>query len=121
MNFRTDSTLSIRIPILNKTLNYYFENYKDYYYLPNENMCILKSIAGGVKKENRENATKDNCKISLEDSFIPMPLNSVISGVRIFKDSYKSKQHYIRLDDFLNLDDNDKSILLSLYYNFFFI
>lgn len=121
MNFKTDSTLSIRIPILNKTLNYYFENYKDYYYLPNENICILKSIAGGVKKENRENATKDNCKISLEDSFIPMPLNSVISGVRIFKDSYKSKQHYIRLDDFLTLDNNDKSLLLSLYYNFFFI
>ena len=121
MSFKSDSTLSIRIPILQRKLNYYFENYKDYYYLPNEEMCILKSMAGGVKKENRENATKENCKISLEDSFIPMPLNAVIKEIRIFKDSYKSKQHYIRLEDFLNLNDDNKSLLLKLYYEYFFV
>ena len=121
MNYKTDSSLSIRVPILQKTLNYYFENYKDYYYLPNEKMCILKSMAGGVKKENRENATKENCKISLNDSFIPMPLNAVIKDIRIFKDSYKSKQHYIRLEDFLHLDKDNRSLFLKLYYDFFFV
>lgn len=121
MNYKTDSSLSIRVPILQKTLNYYFENYRDYYYLPNEKMCILKSMAGGVKKENRENATKENCKISLNDSFIPMPLNAVIKDIRIFKDSYKSKQHYIRLEDFLHLDKDNRSLFLKLYYDFFFV
>lgn len=121
MNFSNNGSLQIRIPVIEKELFYYLENYKDYYYLPNEKICILKSMAGGVQKENRENATKDNCKVTLHDKFIPLPGNAVISGIRIFKDSYKSKQHYIRLDDYIALDSALKTQLLKLYYNYFFL
>lgn len=121
LNFSTDGTLKIRIPIIEATLNYYLENYKDYYYLPKENICILKSMAGGVLKENRENATKDNCKVSLKGAFVPLPGNSVLSGLRIFKVSYKSKQHYIRFEDFESMDAKQRNEFLILTYKLFFI
>ena len=123
INIGTDKSLKFRIPIVNRTLHYYINNYKDYYYLPNEGMCILKSMAGGVLKENRENAKKENCFVKLTDSFLPIPTGCDINmmSIRTFRADYKSKQCYIRLDDFDNLSIDDKNILLSLYYKFFFV
>ena len=39
----------------------YYQNYKDYYYLPEEDMIVHKSMATGISKEKRRKATKENC------------------------------------------------------------
>ena len=123
INICNDNSLKFRLPIVECTLNYYINNYKDYYYLPNEDMCILKSMAGGVLKENRENAKKENCLVKLTDTFLPLPTGCDLDilSIRIFKANYKSKQYYIRLHDFENLSLEDKNIILSMYYKFFFV
>ena len=120
MNFQNDGQLKIRIPITEQELFFYFDNYKDYYYLPSEDMCILKSMAGGISKENRENAKKENCRIKLKDIFIPLPMKTDELRLRKFKPQYKSKCEYIRLSDFINLSDEDKSIYLSAVYRHMF-
>ncbi len=114
-----NGTLKIRIPVVSDTLYYYFENYKDYYYLPLEEMCILKSMAGGVLKENRVNATKENCRVALSDSFLPLPPKVQIDAIKVFKSEYKSKNLYIRLSDFEALSVESKSKILTMYYNLF--
>lgn len=121
MNFSTDGTVKIRIPIIFQTLYYYLENYKDYYYLPNEDMCILKSMAGGVLKENRINATKDTCRIALTTSYIPVTNDNKLTSVdlRIFKESSKSKHCYINLEDFKNADSQVKTLYLKNIFNIF--
>lgn len=119
LNFMNNGALKIRIPVVSDTLYYYFENYKDYYYLPLENMCILKSMAGGVLKENRVNATKENCRVALSDSFLPIPPKVQINAIKVFKSEYKSKNLYIRLSDFEALSVESKSKILTMYYNLF--
>lgn len=45
------------VPLINKRLKYYFKNFKEYYYLPKEDMAIHKNVAMYVDKEFRVKAT----------------------------------------------------------------
>lgn len=121
MTFSANGELKIRIPIVSNTFYYYLDNYKDYYYLPREDMCILKSMAGGVLKENRVNATKETCKIPLTSQFIPVYTDAKVENqsLRLFKESFKSKQNYITLDDFINSSEFIKTEYLKDLFNIF--
>lgn len=119
MTFSNSGEVKIRIPIINTTLFYYLANYKDYYYLPAEDMCILKSMAGGVLKENRINATKDTCKVSLSSSFVPIFSELYDNNMHLFRSTYKSKQKFIRLDDFQNSDLEFKNHYIKTLFDIF--
>lgn len=121
MNISCDKTVKIRVPLFSDTLYFYFDNYKDYYYLPNEDICILKTMAGGVKKENRICATKDNCRVKINDTFIELPcsFNKSDMFIRTFKECYKSKRVFIRLADFESLSDDYKTEILNELYKEF--
>ena len=121
MNFRNDGTLSIRVPVINDTLYYYLDNYKDYYYLPIEDMCILKSMGGGVLKENRVNCTKETCRIKHDSQFIPFiqSKNDASCDVKLFRGTYKSKENFVRLVDFENFEINYKNIYVNHLFKFF--
>ncbi len=43
------------------TLHYYYPDYKEYYYLPKEDMAVHKSIGRFVEKAFRTKATRENC------------------------------------------------------------
>lgn len=128
MNYNHDGTVSLRIPILSDTLKCYLNNYKDYYYLPKEDICILKSMGGGVSKENRENAKKGTCYVKNSGLYIPVKYNKSSfdaiyscdeSPVHIFKHDYKSKIEYILLSDFENLPEDIKSEYIIYIINSF--
>ena len=125
MNFTNTGEVKIRIPILQDTLFYYIDNYKDYYYLPSEDICILKSMAGGVLKENRENAKKETCRIKVTDKFLPAVSTEVLTtdniSIKLFRENLKSKCNYIRLSDFESSSDEFKTLYLNELYKFFFI
>ncbi|MCR5268688.1 MAG: hypothetical protein K6E16_09245 [Lachnospiraceae bacterium] len=88
--FYEGRTVKIRLPILETELKRFFENYRDYYYLPREDMCILKSAAHGVDPAYRENAKKETCYIRYRGFFIPrLSINS-----ECFRKDYKSKLCY---------------------------
>ena len=61
----------LTIPIIQDTLYHFFDNYKDYYYLPLEDMAIHKSVAQFVESQNKKKATKNTCYIKKTDVFIP--------------------------------------------------
>ena len=60
------------IPVFDKQLKLYYENYKDYYYLPAEDTAIHKSVAAYVDKDYRQKATKENCytKVTVTDCLL---------------------------------------------------
>ena len=39
----------------------YYLDYKNYYYLPNEDMAVHKSVAVSVDRTHREKAAPENC------------------------------------------------------------
>ena len=65
--------LSITIPVLHTTMKHFYKNYRDYYYLPDEDMVVHKSIARFVDKGHRQKATRQNCCIKQTGSFLPQP------------------------------------------------
>jgi hypothetical protein len=96
--FRT----SIRVPIVEEELHYFLPNYKDYYYLPKEDMAIHKSVAAYVDKEFRETAKASNCYTRKKGAFLPQ-----FSGVMKpeFRREYKDKISYFEVtDDFCSSD-----------------
>ncbi len=87
--------VNIRVPIEELTLKHFYDNYRDYYYLPMEDTCILKSIGSGVEKQYRENAKKDTCYTKVYSEFVPAP--SGFPGITLFKEEYGSDREYISL------------------------
>lgn len=61
----------IKIPLYRGELRLFFENYKDYFYLPVEDTAIHKSVAVYMDKDYRRRATKDTCYQRVNGSFLP--------------------------------------------------
>ena len=68
----------IQIPVYNMEARFFYENYKDYYYLPSEDRALHKSVAEYVEKEYRIRATKETCYIKKTGAFLPLLLPSSI-------------------------------------------
>lgn len=65
------TTGTLCVPILHGTLKHYFDDYKNYYYLPLEDTAIHKSVAAYVDTSHKVKATKDTCYTQKTDLFIP--------------------------------------------------
>ena len=61
------------IPAASGSMRYYFPDYRNYYYLPQEDMAVHKSVAAFVNREYRTRATKDTCYIKKEGEFLLQP------------------------------------------------
>ncbi len=68
-------TLEVEIPMEKGLLKNYYENYQDYYYLPQEDMAIHKSVSEFVDRNLRKQATQYTCytKFNPEDNFTKNP------------------------------------------------
>jgi len=89
-----DSRLSVKL--YDGTLKYFFENYKDYYYLPEEDVAIHKDIAASVDKTYRKKATASTCYTKKDSIFLPQyqPLMEPA-----FHKERKDKVSYFELSD----------------------
>ena len=92
--------LVLSIPVFVGELKYFYDNYKDYYYLPDEDCAIYKSAGEGVDKSRRKNATAATCYTKINSRFIPLPQ---AADAPIFKSDYKSRQTFIELSSFEKL------------------
>ncbi len=72
----SDGEIHISVNIFSGELKMFFENYKDYYYLPVEDCAIHKSVARYVDADYRVNATKDTCYIKKNGDFIALNLSN---------------------------------------------
>lgn len=53
--------ITVTIGVSNGVLRNYFENYKDYFYLPKEDTAIHKSLGNFLDKSLKKQASKDTC------------------------------------------------------------
>ena len=95
-------TSTLRIPIYCGELHFFYANYKDYYYLPQEDMAVHKSVATYVDKGYRENARACNCYTRKEGEFLPQ-YGTIMSPE--FRKDYKDPVSYFEItDDFCTSD-----------------
>ena len=111
ISVRTDKTALIRLPLVNGTLKLFYDNYRDYYYLPYEDCCVHRSVASGVDTAHREPARRETCYVKHTGLFFPLPASVngcdpdmssgkmirdpvVPASMPIFRESYNSGQLY---------------------------
>lgn len=66
-----DDSAKLLIPVFTGELKFYYDNYKDYYYLPEEDMAIHKSVAAFVDASHRKKATTATCYTKKSGRFLP--------------------------------------------------
>lgn len=92
---------TIKVPAYEEELKYFYANYKDYYYLPAEDVALHKSVASFVDKEHREAATAANCYTRKFSVYLPQ---WDVIAEPFFKRDYKSKVLFFELTEELKRD-----------------
>lgn len=83
----TENKLTVHIPYCTGELKYFFDNYKDYYYLPYEDCAVHKSVAEGVDKSRRKAATAATCYVKKSGTFLPQKEELFAPALRLEKKS----------------------------------
>lgn len=86
----------LRIPILEAELKYFYSNYKDYYYLPHEDVALHKSVSSFVDKQHRQRATAATCYTRKQSTYLPQW--SVLFEP-FFKQDYDTDDIYFELTE----------------------
>jgi hypothetical protein len=86
----------LKVPLYEEEMKYFYSNYKDYYYLPEEDTALHKSVASFVDKEHRTQATAATCYTRKYASYLPQ---WDIFIEPFFKRDYKSKELFFELTD----------------------
>ncbi len=87
---------TLRIPLYEEEMKYFYSNYKSYYYLPEEDTAIHKSVASFVDKDHRVQATAATCYTRKLSSYLPQ---WDILFEPFFKRDYKDKETFFELTE----------------------
>lgn len=92
---------TLRVPLYEEELKYFYANYKNYYYLPQEDTAIHKSVATYVDKDYRTQATPSTCYTKKTSLYLPEwePLIEPF-----FKRSFESKELFFELTEEMKKD-----------------
>ena len=97
------SSVTVTIPLFHGTLYHFFPDYKEYYYLPEEDTAMHKSVACFVDPSHRRKATAQNCYVKKEGTFLPQTDERFLPSFRSsFKDPLSWFEYQPRL-----LEDTD--------------
>lgn len=97
----------ITVPVFSCRLKYFFKDYKNYYYLPKEDMAVHKTIAEYVDREYKKKATKETAYITKDSLFIR---KGEMPAEYVYKESASSDKCYIELTDEML---NDREMLYA--------
>lgn len=82
-------SLKVRIPLFEDTFYYFYLDYRNYYYLPAEDMAVHKSVSSFVDPAYREKATPATCYQKKSGLFIRQPDEPIFSPS--FYESFEQK------------------------------
>lgn len=83
-------------------LKHFLPDAKNYVYLKDEDIIVLKSLATSIPAERKEKATPDLCHIKKEGIFIKIPSRlSLTDDCHIFKENRLDKMGYLNLDEIM--------------------
>ncbi len=92
---------TLKVPIYEEELKYFYSNYKDYYYLPTEDIALHKSVASFVDKAHRLQASASTCYTRKFSSYLPQ---WEILFEPFFKRDYRSKELFFELTNEMKKD-----------------
>lgn len=101
----------IRLPIRQATLKYFYKDYKNYYYLPEEDTAIHKSIGQFVDRDHKVAATKETCYQKKTGNFIRIPKPGPLP---CFQTDCKSKEYFAEFDPVVLLGKNKSACIQIL-------
>lgn len=104
-----DETAQFLVKICQGEFRFYYDNYRDYYYLPDEDMAIHKSVAAFVDSKHRKKATAATCYSRRKGTFLPQQETLFTP---CFYPEKKSKTSYFELQDSF-LTDSDSIALYA--------
>lgn len=87
---------TLKVPIYEEEMKFFYSNYKDYYYLPAEDMAMHKSVATFVDKSHRVQATAANCYTRKQSLYLP---EWDVLFTPFFKREYRAKEFFFELTD----------------------
>lgn len=94
-----DSSGTLTLPLCHDTLKFFFEPYKDYYYLPQEDTAVHKSVAQFVDTAFRQKATAATCYTKKEGDFFPFLSSKVTAwDVPRFYTEHKTEPAFCQLN-----------------------
>lgn len=102
LSFHTDCAY-LTVPAIEGELKYFYPNYKEYYYLPEEDTAVHKSIAAYVDRQYREKAKASTCYIKKSGKYLPQYKELITPS---FYPEWKSKPAYFELTDKLLQDSS---------------
>lgn len=91
-----ENILTLQIFSYQGELKFFYENYKDYYYLPIEDTAIHKSVAAFVDKDYRQKAKRENCYQRKEGIFFPVYHSC---SMPLFRTEYKDTISYFLYEE----------------------
>ncbi len=91
-----EDQLIITICCKETVMKHYYKDYHNYYYLPQEDYAVHKSIGCYVDRQNRQNATAATCYSRLEGIFFPIPPKCSRHGISLDPQTYQGKTFYQR-------------------------
>ena len=94
----------------------FFDNYKDYRYLPGEDTVIPRSLAESLPKDRYIKATRETCCKKISARFMKQP-EGIFTPV--FKTSFKDKARYFRFPEDFNKEAADEfgCCLINVFFN----
>ncbi len=87
---------TLRVPIYEEEMKYFYSNYQDYYYLPEEDTALHKSVASFVDKAHREKAHAANCYTRKSATYLPQ---WDVLFTPFFKRDYEAKELFFELTE----------------------
>jgi uncharacterized protein YprB with RNaseH-like and TPR domain len=94
----------LKVSIYEGELKFFYDNYKEYFYLPAEDQAVHQSLAYYVDKEYRVKAKPSNCYTRKQGLFVPQYENIITP---YFKQSYQDKMSFLEIHtDFLLQEEN---------------
>ena len=86
----------LKVPLYEEEMKYFYASYKDYYYLPEEDIALHKSLSSFVDPSHRTQATAATCYTRKYGLFLPQ---WDILVEPFFKRDYKSHELFFELTD----------------------
>ena len=103
----------LTIPVYEGELRHYFKDYINYYYLPDEDMAIHKSVGTFVDPAHRKKATADTCYQRAAGSFLPQ-MQERFSP--LFKKNRKDKISWVQTS--VIRDNTDDAVMKTYLLDF---
>ena len=100
----------LKIPVYQEEMKYFYTDYKDYYYLPEEDMAIHKSVSSYVDSAFRKQATASCCYTRKFSAYLPQ-WDYLFEP--FFKRDYQSKNLFFELTEDLKTNREAFSLYVS--------